>query len=798
MDDINIVPGKCESKGFCDFESDFCGFFNEQPDNKTKRIYWLRNQGLSDDAPFTDGPRYDSTTGTPEGRYVYVPLRPQYGGSAILKSQSLSFVSFSDQIGFCLQFAYNIYAQDDRLLPKLTIQLVNPSSKSPKNISTISFYTNMVWFQYNTTFAAERNFRIWFVTEQGKSSRSYIAIDDIQIYKGKCIDGGYPTTDGPLPPTTPIPQTEKQWDCNFDDPKQPSCSWNIRNNWIVKSYVPPSNDKNQLIGPEVDHTTKNSNGKYLQLNSTDNHINQNFNATITSDVITSTQTHCFSFWFYSNFLQAQSYNLTVGYYNTFDPGNVDTLILIKNVFNEKWEQNSVTIPPNTEPFRIVIQLKWNKITSYSNNFNDLALDDFKLTLGTCSVRMGQVCNFGYGLCNWKFYDIKYHQDRVIGTLTNTKFNSISNLNGPSYDHSTLTSKGEFIHFVNKKDDQVGQYITALNMGEITKTGMIGSCLSFWYQSYEQEYFVQNPTQSLIVTVIAANQQISDMKNVIWESRPSRSRSWMKALINVFATYKHQVNIIAIKNYNQTNQQSYISIDDVSIRDGQCEGPVTCDFDTDFCDWQFQNYAWKRYIQPVKVNTSWNGPLIDHTTGKGSYLYLSPIGQVVSPIISSPIYINKEKCLSLFASFWGSQKSNLTIYVIKNRFNPYNSVEQRIFTRVPDWDLKNQNKYSQNQWKEFHIPIDESIYKNFDQISFKLATTLGDSNSLVAIDDIDLYDGECYTYYGDIAICDDGSTLNKNQICNFDNNCPNEKNRIGADERSCGQCNFEKGIITSYN
>lgn len=125
-------------------------------------------------------------------------------------------------------------------------------------------------------------------------------------------------------------------------------------------------------------------------------------------------------------------------------------------------------------------------------------------------------------------------------------------------------------------------------------------------------------------------------------------------------------------------------------------------------------------------------------------------------------------------------------------------EQTIFTRLPDWDLKNQNKYSPDQWKEFHIPIDESIYKNFDKINFELKVSLGDSNSMVAIDDINLYDGECNTHVGNIAICDDGSTLNRNEICNFDNNCPNEKNQLGADERSCGQCNFEKGIIRSYN
>ena len=117
-------------------------------------------------------------------------------------------------------------------------------------------------------------------------------------------------------------------------------------------------------------------------------------------------------------------------------------------------------------------------------------------------------------------------------------------------------------------------------------------------------------------------------------------------------------------------------------------------------------------------------------------------------------------------------------------------------------MKNQNKYTKDQWKEFHVQIDESIYQNSEEILILIEGFTGDnSNSLIAIDDINLYDGECFTTNGNISICDDGSTLNTKQICDFDNNCHDDgKNLLSADERSCGQCNFESGkynIINSF-
>ena len=42
--------------------------------------------------------------------------------------------------------------------------------------------------------------------------------------------------------------------------------------------------------------------------------------------------------------------------------------------------------------------------------------------------------------------------------------------------------------------------------------------------------------------------------------------------------------------------NYIALDDISLSDGPCEPPVSCDFDTDLCDWydldQFADSNWK--------------------------------------------------------------------------------------------------------------------------------------------------------------------------------------------------------------
>lgn len=67
VDDIEMVNGECDEEGSCDFESDFCGYYNT---NEGDEFDWLRNKGDTDS--YATGPSVDVTTGTKEGYYVFI------------------------------------------------------------------------------------------------------------------------------------------------------------------------------------------------------------------------------------------------------------------------------------------------------------------------------------------------------------------------------------------------------------------------------------------------------------------------------------------------------------------------------------------------------------------------------------------------------------------------------------------------------------------------------------------------------------------------------------------------------
>lgn len=99
VDDIQIDSGPCAPDAYCDFEDDFCGFYNtKEGDN----FDWLRGKGQ---IYTSTGPSVDHTTLTQLGYYVYInPIPPlKYNDTAWLISEIL----FSPNSG-CLSFYYNM------------------------------------------------------------------------------------------------------------------------------------------------------------------------------------------------------------------------------------------------------------------------------------------------------------------------------------------------------------------------------------------------------------------------------------------------------------------------------------------------------------------------------------------------------------------------------------------------------------------------------------------------------------------------------------------------------------------
>ena len=65
VDDIEIENGACSPEASCDFEDDYCGFYNTKEGDD---FDWLRGKGAAS-GPMT-GPSVDHTTNTQSGYYA--------------------------------------------------------------------------------------------------------------------------------------------------------------------------------------------------------------------------------------------------------------------------------------------------------------------------------------------------------------------------------------------------------------------------------------------------------------------------------------------------------------------------------------------------------------------------------------------------------------------------------------------------------------------------------------------------------------------------------------------------------
>ncbi|KAJ8347859.1 hypothetical protein SKAU_G00264480 [Synaphobranchus kaupii] len=212
----------------CSFEDGLCFWRQDQTEDGD----WLR-VNFPTFPPLT-GPNFDHTLGNKSGYYIVTPRGPGMWAK--------SFRIYSPPLAhsiepMCLSFWYHMYGEDVRLL-KVFVE--------NQTIFTVIFQKDGnygdQWNYGQATLNDTADLTVVFEAEKNRGIRNDIALDDISLTNGPCVEGVYPdptpvptpTTPPPIPPDCGGPFDLWEPNSTFSSPNYPnsygnkaSCAWTL-------------------------------------------------------------------------------------------------------------------------------------------------------------------------------------------------------------------------------------------------------------------------------------------------------------------------------------------------------------------------------------------------------------------------------------------------------------------------------------------------------------------------------------------------------------------------------------------
>ncbi|EDO47787.1 predicted protein [Nematostella vectensis] len=570
--------------GDCDFQGGFCTWRNSMVGDD---FDWIRARG-STATTFT-GPSTDRF-GTASGYYVFIETSNPRNTGDKARIYSKTFTASSPR---CFTFWYHMYGATIG-----SLNIYQRTSGRDSLIWTQSGEKGNRWLSGQVTVGNAASYQIVIEGIRGTSYTGDIAIDDFVFLDGISCSivpsdaGGAITT----PPTTPLitttqPVNNLGINCDFEKDFCPQAwSQDVTDtfNWTRQSGSTSSSG----TGPSVDHTLGTAQGYYIYIETS---YPRKFNDTariISSSVpgTTGTPGKCLSFWYHM-------YGATINRLNVLiRTGSHDTPLWSKlGARGDKWIRAQVTVSSRTH-FQVVFEAITGK--DYQG---DIALDDITLSDGACNV-LSTTCTFEEShICG-------YMQD----TTDNFNWNrgsgaTVSSGTGPSADHTLGTAAGFYMYIETSSPVQPG-WKARLIGGIQPRT--YSSCLTFWYHMYGST-----------IGTLNVYSKTSSLGSPIWTKIGNQGKEWLVAQVTVRSAWsQYQIVFEGVRGSSYTGD---IAIDDISLIDGQCPNPGTCDFENGLCtyrnDMTEDNFDWLQ----GKGNTlsSGTGPSTDHTTGNGNGTYM---------------------------------------------------------------------------------------------------------------------------------------------------------------------------------
>ncbi|MBN3306176.1 ENTK Enteropeptidase, partial [Amia calva] len=218
-----------ENKISCSFEEGMCYWKQDHPDTEG----WIRVSGPT--LPPFSGPTFDHTFGNQSGYYIVTPGGP---GNQMRNFRIFSLPLDAANQPTCLNFWYHMYGSD---VFRLRVSTSTTQSEANIIFEKEGNYGDD-WHYGQVTLNDTSGSIIVFEAQKSRGLRNDIALDDIRLSNGPCVDGVHPEpTLVPTPTTPPAQPTDcggpfELWESNstFSSPNYPnnyinnaSCIWHL-------------------------------------------------------------------------------------------------------------------------------------------------------------------------------------------------------------------------------------------------------------------------------------------------------------------------------------------------------------------------------------------------------------------------------------------------------------------------------------------------------------------------------------------------------------------------------------------
>ncbi|KAM9349890.1 apical endosomal glycoprotein [Symphorus nematophorus] len=293
---------------------------------------------------------------------------------------------------------------------------------------------------------------------------------------------------------------------------------------------------------------------------------------------------------------------------------------------------------------------------------------------------------------------------------------------------------------NSTQSEVAQLLTP----ELTSATEM--CVRFWY------CLPAGSSNMLAVHVMRSG----DQGDALWQRSGAPSSGWEVAEVTVSSPAKFRV---VFKAVHVPGINSTVKLDDISVRDGACSPPGSCDFESGQCTWV--NIPTEYGHDWVLASGGFQGPPTDHTTQtpEGRFLLSSSLHQnhnSVAQVLSEWIHPrDTTSCLTLCDS------GTLKVYL---RSGP------------SEQDLMFSSNSSGLSWTRFSHSVEKN--KSFQL----LVEAEGNNRGFIAIDDIRVTPGLCQVNETSLGFVG----------CSFENGT------CGWEDISAGQIQWVRGRNASEN